>query len=106
MGCQLEVDEDKDREANSDSDDVAEGSDKDDMDPKEQLTRPQCYQDVLLLGTMQLSVIYKHIFSSRYIPRFLFPALKEQSNSDVRYGLGNGKLPATCEIFPTSGLMA
>jgi hypothetical protein len=31
----LEVDEDETREANSDSDDVAEGSDKDDVEPKE-----------------------------------------------------------------------
>jgi hypothetical protein len=32
---QLEVDEDEDREANSDSDDVVEGSNKDDVEPKE-----------------------------------------------------------------------
>ena len=31
----MEVDEDENREANSDSDDVTEGSDKDDVEPKE-----------------------------------------------------------------------
>lgn len=57
-GYQLEVDEDEEREANSDSYDVAEGSDKDDVEPKEQPTRPKCHRDILLFGTMQLSVIY------------------------------------------------
>ena len=44
----MEVNEDEDREANSDFDDVAEGSDTDDVDPKERLTKPKCYQDIVM----------------------------------------------------------
>jgi hypothetical protein len=76
-GYQLEVDEDEEREANSDSYDVAEGSYKDDVEPKEQPTRAQMPSRYSAFRYHAAFSYLQHIFSSGYIRRFLFPALKE-----------------------------